>query len=79
LSEFTKWHAILLGETSKLIAKQNREIQQIPYAARQRDGYRSATEPRRTEIAMEWLLIIMAIRLLSNLRRETFATAGKKR
>ena len=27
---------------------------------------------------MEWLLIIMAIRLASNLRRETFATAGKK-
>jgi hypothetical protein len=28
---------------------------------------------------MEWLLIIMAIRLTSNLRRETFATAGKER
>ena len=35
-------------------------------------------EPRRTEIAIEWLLVIMAIRLASNLRRETFATAGKK-
>jgi hypothetical protein len=69
----------LLGQTSELIAKQNREIQQIPYMARQRDGCRSATEPRRTEIAMEWLLIIMAIRLPSNLRRETFATSGEEK
>jgi hypothetical protein len=68
----------LLGETDKLIVKQNREIQQIPNAARQWDGCQSATELGRTGIAMEWLLIIMAIRLASNLRRETFATAGKK-
>jgi hypothetical protein len=28
---------------------------------------------------MEWLLIIMAIRLPSNLRRETFATSGEEK